>query len=1007
MAAATHANNPAMQAEHSDLTKLVSSPPTHIAKQSGSWFNPDTWQNGTIPGDNAKVQIKSGVTVNYDSSSNARLYTLDVDGKLTFATTKSTKMVIDTFVVSPEGKLEIGTKANPVQAGVKTEIVIADNGPIDLNWDPKQLSRGLISHGDVQIHGQAKTSHLKVATDPMAGDRTLTLQSKPTNWRIGDKVVLTGTRYISAESDAEWEATIEDEEVTIAAINGKTITLEETLKYDHSTPRGDLKAFVANQSRNVTIASENGESTPLGQRGHTMFMHSDDIDLRYVEFKDLGRTSKRSPIDGNLNGRKNANGRYAAHIHKTGTDGDPAILVGNVVDGSPGWGFTVHDSSAIVQNNFAYDVDGGAFVTESGNETGAFRNNISIKTGGIYAHNEKQGVGAHDFAKSGIGFWFAGRLFENEGNIAAGSRNAGMFYMHRGSKLIRPDTDDLPFPDAARNTNENGKVTVDHAPIQGFKDNEVLASSVGLHVVKDFPQQNNDLRTVLDGFKGWEIEQGSHLQYTSHYTLNDFDFVGSKNARFWVNKGLNLQQNTQDMVFNNMTIDGFKVGIEAGQNNPGQGVPTLNDKGFTWIGLELKNNESRFDGLDIPPDEWLTKADLNPNTPLTFTPSDAIDLEITGDDFKDDGYVQIKGTKTDSLGTVEMPFGDEALTLNYNDAALLAKKGYYTLPDGRRASVINEYFSDRVTGKTIKQPFVITFKEDWWTNGSPNLGTLDPNSLGGPVNVNVPDSEFQLPTKPIQPVTPVTPPTPTPPLTPPGPVTGPEQPLLQAIASYTFETGNGNALQDVSTSGRNNLGYLRDGASRAAGLQGNGLKLDGTGKADIKNSADINKGLHAARSLSFWFKTDEIIGEDRKQVLYEEGGAGRGLNAYLVGNDLYVGGWNRPGKESNWKGDWIKATDSIKSGQWHHVAFTLDGSDTVSEGALNAYLDGQNVGEAKGSQLWDHGDGIALGSINSKTRFHDGVGSGSQGLVGTLDEVNIYNQVLSEAQVKDLNSLFG
>ncbi|MEL7357991.1 MAG: G8 domain-containing protein [Cyanobacteria bacterium J06560_6] len=1022
MQSSSHSSHAAMQQEHSDVNKLVSSPPTHVAKQNGSWFNPDTWQGGKVPGDNAKVLIKKGVSVSYDGSSDARLHTLDVDGKLAFATNKSTKMVIDTFVVSSEGKLEIGTKGNPVRAGAKTEIIIADNGPIDLKWDPKQLSRGLISHGDVQIHGQAKTSHLKVSKDPLAGDRTLTLESKPINWQVGDKIVLTGTRYITTASDAQWEATIEDEEVTIAAISGNKVTLKEKLKYNHKTPRGDLKAYVANQSRNIVIASEKGESTPLGQRGHTMFMHSDDIDIRYVEFKDLGRTSKRSPIDGNLNGRKNANGRYAAHIHRTGTDGDPAIMVGNVVDGSPGWGFTIHESSAILENNFAYDVDGGAFVTESGDETGAFRNNISIKTGGIYDHNEKSGVNKHDFARSGVGFWFAGRLFENEGNVAAGSRNAGMFYMHRGSKLVRPETDDLPFPDAARNRNADGKVTVDHAPIQGFKDNEVLASSVGLHVVKNFPQQNNDLRSVLDGFKGWEVEQGSSLQYTSHYTLNDFDLVGSKNARHWVSKGLNLQRNTQEMVFNNMTIDGFKVGIEAQQSSAGQSTPTLKDKGFAWIDLELKNNQSKLKNIEIPPDEWLTKADINSNAKLKFTPSEAIDLEVTNSDGKDAGYVQIKGTKTDSLGTIEMPFGNESLVMRYNDVIALLEKGHYTLPNGQKGAVFNEYFSDRVTGKTIRQPFVVTFKEGWWTKGSPNLGKLNPNSLGGAVNVELPKSKFQLSTSSIKPTTPITitnpitapsdPITsPSDPITPPsGPTTGPTEPLLQAIASYGFDTWNGNSIKDISTSGRNNLAQMKDGATRDTGLPGagKGLKLNGTGRAEIKNSTDINLGIQPERSLSFWFKADEITGSNRKQVLYEEGGTVRGLNAYLVGDDLYVGGWNQPtGKESGWRGDWIKATNRIEADKWHHVAFTLDGSDTVQNGALTAYLDGNKLGSRRGSQLWGHGDRVALGNIAQKTRFHDGIGSGSQGLNGTIDEVNIYNQVLSQGQVKELNSLFG
>ena len=166
-----------MQHNHSAVNRLVSAPPTHIAKQSGSWFDPSTWQGNKVPDNNAKVLIKEGLTVRYDNSSDARLSTLDVQGKLAFSTDKNTKMVIDTFVVSHKGKLEIGTKANPVKAGVKTEIVIADNGPIDLKRDPEQLGRGLISHGDVEIHGQAKTSHLKVATDPLKGDRILNLNN--------------------------------------------------------------------------------------------------------------------------------------------------------------------------------------------------------------------------------------------------------------------------------------------------------------------------------------------------------------------------------------------------------------------------------------------------------------------------------------------------------------------------------------------------------------------------------------------------------------------------------------------------------------------------------------------------------------------------------------------------------------------------------------------------------------------------------------------------------------
>ncbi|MEM8505435.1 MAG: LamG-like jellyroll fold domain-containing protein [Cyanobacteria bacterium P01_D01_bin.1] len=1019
--------------------KLVSSRNTHIAKQSGSWFDPETWVGGKVPGKSARVQIGHGITIRYDQVSTTELDTLNVEGKIQFANNRDTKMVIDTFVVSPGGQLEIGTEKNPVRAGVTTEILIADNGPLDLKSDPGQFGRGLISHGDVQIHGQAKTSHLKVARDPMKGDRTLTLQKTPINWQVGDTIVLTGTTYSNATTDREWEATIQDEEVTIRAINGKTITLDQALKFDHDTPRKDLKAYVANQSRNIIIASENGDAVPIGQRGHTMFMHSDDIDIRYVEFRDLGRTDKSQPLDKNIRGRKNVAGRYAAHIHRTGSSSDPAILVGNVVDSSPGWGFVVHDSKAILENNFAYDVNGGAFVTESGNETGAFRNNISIKTGGLYSVNEKKGTKTHDFARTGVGFWFAGRLVENEGNIAAGSRNSGMFYMHRGSKLIDVNVKDLPIPEAAKSISNDGKtVGVDQPPIQGFKNNEVFASGNGLRVIKNFPEQNNDLRSVLKGFKAWEVEEGTELQYTSHYTLDDFDLVSTKDTRFWRSKGLHLQENTQDMVFNNLSIDGFEAGIVA-DTSPGSNIAKLKDKGFVWVDLQLKNNLKNLDNISISSKQQLRSTPQSraakSSSKLKFELSNDSDLEIAFDDYKDEGYVEIKGTKTDSLGTIKVPFGNEKIILNYGDVINLAKQGYYTLPNGKRAAIVDEFFSDRLTGETIKQSFVVTFKEAGWTKNSPYLGKLNPDSIGGATRVNVPQSRFSLedsaitPVKPVPPVVkdPVAPKPPVveDPIAPKPPVKPPvEQPIkpiplqpsdqftptdsvLQPVASYSFKEDRGSRVQDVSKFGKNNFATFGDGADwTRTGKIGGGVELDGKGSVRVRNSTDINRAIHDKRSVSLWFNPDQLAGNgSTKQVIYDEGDYRRGLNIYLEGDDLFVGGWNRSTQESAWDGSWISSKDSIKAGQWHHVALVLSGNETVKDDAFTAYLDGEKIGSEEGSQLWKHSNATGIGNIAGKTRFHNGRGVGSQGLAGTIDEVQIFNQALTTNQVADLAAI--
>ena len=69
------------------------------------------------------------------------------------------------------------------------------------------------------------------------------------------------------------------------------ITLTTPLKFDHKGARsGDDKLeflpHIGNLTRNVVVRSEN----PNGTRGHMIFMARADIDLRYVEVRDMGRT---------------------------------------------------------------------------------------------------------------------------------------------------------------------------------------------------------------------------------------------------------------------------------------------------------------------------------------------------------------------------------------------------------------------------------------------------------------------------------------------------------------------------------------------------------------------------------------------------------------------------------------------------------------------------------------------------------------------------------------------
>lgn len=228
---------------------------------------------------------------------------------------------------------------------------------------------------------------------------------------------------------------------------------------------------------------------------------------------------------------------------------------------------------------------------------------------------------------------------------------------------------------------------------------------------------------------------------------------------------------------------------------------------------------------------------------------------------------------------------------------------------------------------------------------------------------------------------------------------------LQPVAKLQFNEGSGQIAKDTSLEGRN-PGTLLSGSAWGTGIQNGAVQLEAEEQGvAIANSKDLNLGIHEQRTVSLWFNADQTSLGSGKQVLYEEGGNLRGLNAYLDNGKLFVGGWNRPAQESNWSGNWL-SSDRLSSNQWHHVAIVLEGEDQVQDGSLTAYLDGQSLGSSQASQLWEHNGGIGVGTVNRQTRFADGrTAKKGQSLSGAIDELEIYNQALDPDEIKALSSL--
>ena len=723
--------------EHNAAMNLVPrDQATHVAVSDGDWFDPATWHNGQVPGDDAKALIPEGITVDYGQVSAARLFTVRVDGTLDFDTNADSQMIFDTFVVSPTGHLVIGTPADPVDPNVNVDLIVANNGPIDTNWDPMLLSRGLISHGEVDIHGAMKDSHDKVVTDPMSGDDKVSFGSAPEGWAVGDTIVIAGTHYDGFKTDPNTNSggyfPPEDEIRVITDIQGNTVFFDTPLVHDHDSPRADLKTSVANYTRNVSIETENADSVATSERGHVMFMHSDDVEVRYMEFDELGRTDKSiiSRDINNLNSidsDSNVQGRYPLHLHRTGiTDlQNPAILEGNAVYGSPGWGIVQHDSNALLTNNATYDTFGAGIVSETGNETGVWTDNIVIDAEGVMWADSKNtsviGDDIFDTARGGEGFWFQGRLIEAYDNVAAGV-NIGFAYFHRDGddRMIDFDASSFAYPDALYGLDG---LDADKAPILFFQGNEVFAANQGLHVVKATTLQGHDVWTQLDDFTAWSVMRGVNLEYTSHYILNNFDLVGKTATPFSdPQEGIYLGTNMSEIVINGAQVSGFRVGIDLHKeyidNHP------VDTHQYVVIDADVANNGTAFANYNSSLDTILTSNQLSNATP---------DITVNQMNYSwADEWIRISGTKTDSIGTINFPGGIEDMDIpGWRTADVINKYGYWTTSNGQNYTLLDIYFTDRGTGQLYYETHPVMIGSDVAFGTSSNGGIWQNTPFNG------------------------------------------------------------------------------------------------------------------------------------------------------------------------------------------------------------------------------------------------------------------------------------
>jgi len=198
------------------------------------------------------------------------------------------------------------------------------------------------------------------------------------------------------------------------------------------------------------------------------------------------------------------------------------------------------------------------------------------------------------------------------------------------------------------------------------------------------------------------------------------------------------------------------------------------------------------------------------------------------------------------------------------------------------------------------------------------------------------------------------------------------------IAQYNFEE---NVLD---SSGNGHHGKEAAGVTYVEGISGQAASFKGKQKINVDSFRNFDWG--STFSVSVWFKrTGEwsnyqgIVSNGFYSTGSWELRMGREMSGQMLG-----GGVNTADSPETWNYVNIQATPN----QWHHIVMTYDGD------ILNYYLD--NVRQ-DGDQTCCHGD--ILINDTPLTIGQAGVGSSKDWFYGLVDELTIFNKVLTAADI--------
>ena len=170
----------------------------------------------------------------------------------------------------------------------------------------------------------------------------------------------------------------------------------------------------------------------------------------------------------------------------------------------------------------------------------------------------------------------------------------------------------------------------------------------------------------------------------------------------------------------------------------------------------------------------------------------------------------------------------------------------------------------------------------------------------------------------------------------------------------------------------------------------------------IANDAFINTETtdYSQKAIMVAFQAGADVAT--RQVVYEQGGGGNGMNIYVESNALHFGAWSTT---NGW--NYFEITNPIAINDVVFAIFEFD--QTVGDGELRAWVNGTQLTTNTGpdAALNSHGGLVGIGGMNNDTRYGTGTtgtGEGDYFQGNIMELMHLNERVTNSAQRKLIGS---